>query len=471
MPRTKPLKSSTFRLTLAYLALFSLSSAIILASVFWMTARFSNQQVRGVIDEEVAWLGDQFRAGGLAALQRSVDERSAVEPNRRAIYLLLDPMGIPQAGNISRWPDAQPGEDGYITFPIEVHESASGPPKSHPAKAKMFASESGYRLLVGRDVYDLVQFQQQIKTAILVGIGAIIVLGLLGGLILSRWMLARLERINRSTSRIMAGELGRRIATHGNGDEFDDLAQNLNVMLGRIARLLGGMRQVSEDIAHDLRTPLNRMRSRIEVALMGSPDSEESRALLEDTLRDADGLIETFNSLLAIARAEAGAQHGDWERLDLAELAQDVAELYEPLAEERQITLRLEAREGAVIQGHRQLVAQAIANVADNAIKYTPVGGTVTITTAAQPVPTVTVTDTGPGIPEDQRERAKQRFVRLDAQRSTPGSGLGLSLVDAVAKLHDARLTLDDNAPGLKVTLSFKPAPAVKAEPAHARAA
>ena len=471
MPRTKPLKTSTFRLTLAYLALFSLSSAIILAIVFWMTARFSNQQVRGVIDEEVAWLGDQFSAGGLAALQRSVGERSAVEPNRRAIYLLLDPLGIPQAGNISRWPDAKAGDDGYITFPIEVHESASGPPKSHPAKAKTFATDSGYRLLVGRDVHDLVQFQQQIKTAILVGIGAIIVLGLLGGLILSRWMLTRLERINRSTSRIMAGELGRRIATHGNGDEFDDLAQNLNAMLDRIERLLGGMRQVSEDIAHDLRTPLNRMRSRIEVALMGSPDSEESRALLEDTLRDADGLIETFNALLAIARAEAGAQHGDWEPLDLAELARDVAELYEPLAEEAQITLRLEARAGARIQGHRQLVAQAIANVTDNAIKYTPAGGTVTISTDAHPLPTVTVTDSGPGIPEDQRERAKQRFVRLDAQRSTPGSGLGLSLVDAVAKLHDARLTLEDNAPGLKVTLSFKAAPLVKAEPAHARAA
>jgi signal transduction histidine kinase len=274
-----------------------------------------------------------------------------------------------------------------------------------------------------------------------------------------------------TTARIMAGELGRRIATHGNGDEFDDLAQNLNAMLERIERLLAGMRQVSEDIAHDLRTPLSRMRSRIEVALMGAPNPEEARGLLEDTLRDADGLIETFNALLAIARAEAGAQHGDWERLDLAELARDVAELYEPLAEEASITLRLDARAGAAIQGHRQLVAQAIANVADNAIKYTPAGGTVTIATAALPTPTVTVTDTGPGIPPEQREHAKQRFVRLDAQRSTPGSGLGLSLVDAVAKLHDARLTLADNDPGLRVTLAFKPVGAARDEPARARAA
>ena len=471
MRRTKPLKSSTFRLTLAYLGLFGLSSAIILATIFYMSARFNDQQVRAVIEEEAAWLNDQWRTGGMPELQRFVAERSAVEPNRRAIYLLLSPLGTRLAGNLSGWPDGEPTADGYIEFPVDVHEGGSGPPKSHPAKAKVFANDAGYLLLVGRDVHDLAQSEQQIKTAIFLGIGAIVVLGLLGGLILSRWMLTRLERINRSTARIMAGEFGRRIATHGNGDEFDDLAQNLNAMLDRIERLLAGMRQVSEDIAHDLRTPLNRMRSRIEVALMGAPDTEEARGLLEDTLRDADGLIETFNALLAIARAEAGAQHGDWDRLDLAELARDVAELYEPLAEEASITLRLDARDGAMILGHRQLVAQAIANIADNAIKYTPPGGTVSITTAAQPVPSVTVTDTGPGIPAEQREHAKQRFVRLDEQRSTPGSGLGLSLVDAVAKLHDAKLTLADNDPGLRVILTFKPAPASRAEPARAKAA
>jgi signal transduction histidine kinase len=231
------------------------------------------------------------------------------------------------------------------------------------------------------------------------------------------------------------------------------------------------MRQVSEDIAHDLRTPLNRMRSRIEVALMGMPETEEERRLLEDTLRDADGLIETFNALLAIARAEAGAQHSDWERLDLAEIARDVAELYEPLAEEAAITLRLDARDGAVILGHRQLVSQALANIADNAVKYTPPGGTVTITTMTRPSPSVVVADTGPGIPAEQRDRAKQRFVRLDAQRPTPGSGLGLSLVDAVAKLHDAKLTLADNEPGLRVTLAFKGAPAARSDAPRAKAA
>ena len=345
MLRTRPLKSSTFRLTLAYLGLFSLSSAIILGIVYAMTVRFGEESVRTVIEEEVAWLLDQTATGGIIALRRLVDERSASEPNRRAIFLLVGPTGVHLAGNLIGWPAITPDEGGFITFPVDVYEGGAGRPQSHPAKAKVVTSETGYRLLVGRDVHDLVQAQRQIRTAILIGVGAIVVLGLLGGLILSRWMLMRLERINRSTARIMAGgELGRRIAAEGHGDEFDELAQHLNAMLERIERLLAGMRQVSADIAHDLRTPLNRMRSRIEVALMGSPSSAEAHDLLQDTLRDADRLIETFNALLAIARAEAGAQHGEWERLDLAELAADVAELYEPLAEEAGITLRQEIR-------------------------------------------------------------------------------------------------------------------------------
>lgn len=471
MPRTRPLKSSTFRLTLAYLGLFSLSAAIILAVVYWSSTRFIERHVRDTINEEIVWLLDQTKFSGVNGLRRLVAERSAAEPNRRAMFLLADARGTPLAGNLDGWPVALADAEHFITFGVDIIEDGRKQTKPHVAKARIVELEFGLKLLVGRDINDLVQTQRLMRTAILLGVGVMIVLGLAGGLVLSRWMLNRLERVNRATARIMAGDLGQRIATQGDGDEFDDLAQNLNAMLDRIERLLAGMRQVSEDIAHDLRTPLNRMRSRIEVALMGMPETEEERRLLEDTLRDADGLIETFNALLAIARAEAGAQHGDWERLDLAEIARDVAELYEPLAEDAAITLRLDARDGAVILGHRQLVSQALANIADNAVKYTPPGGTVTITTTAQPSPTVIVADSGPGIPAEQRDRAKQRFVRLDAQRSTPGSGLGLSLVDAVAKLHDAKLTLADNEPGLKVTLAFKGAPAARSDAPRAKAA
>jgi signal transduction histidine kinase len=470
--RTRPLSTSTFRLTLAYLGLFSLSAAFLLAIVYMASVRFMERQARETIETEIAWLVEQHAGSRLGLLQAIVEERAAAEPNRRSIYLLVDPLGRVVAGNLDRLPAEPADGNSFVRFEVQVRENGRQLPKAHAAMAKIADLDGGGHLLVGRDVQENVQTQRLMRLAILIGLGAMVVLGVGGGLIMSRWMLSRLERINRTTARIMAGDLGQRIGTEGAGDEFDELAQNLNAMLERIERLLVGMRQVTEDIAHDLRTPLTRMRSRIEVALMGRPTFEETRALLEGTLQDADRLIETFNALLAIARAEAGAQHGEWERLDLAELARDVVELYEPLAEERGISLRLRCAEGAIVLGHRQLVAQAIANLADNAVKYTPDGGTVTLATAAAPAPTVVVEDTGPGIPEELRERAKQRFVRLDDQRSTAGSGLGLSLVEAVAKLHDARLELGDNAPGLRVTLTFRPAPAVGAdEPRQALAA
>lgn len=474
MLRTRPLRplsTSTFRLTLAYLALFSLSAALLLAIVYVASVNFMEQQTRQIIDDEVAWLLEQYAWGRLDVLQAIVDERAAAEPNRRAMYLLTDADGRFLAGNLDRFPEEQPDQTFYAEFVVQVSEGGRRLPTAHAALAKIVELDHGGMLLVGRDVHENERAQRLMGTAILIGLGVMLVLGIVGGLILSRWMLNRLERINRATARIIAGDLTQRIGTDGVGDEFDELAQNLNRMLERIERLLVSMRQVSDDIAHDLRTPLNRLRSRIEVALMGDLDAAEMRELLEATLRDADRLIETFNALLAIARAEAGAKHEDWERLDLTALARDVVELYEPLAEERGITLRLIGGRGAVIHGHHQLVAQAIANLTDNAIKYTPEGGTVTITTTGTPGPALIVADTGPGIRPEQREQAKQRFVRLDPQRSTPGSGLGLSLVDAVAKLHDARLELGDNEPGLRATILFHAPPAEELEPPPRKAA
>jgi signal transduction histidine kinase len=468
--RTKPLSTSTFRLTLAYLGLFSLSAATILVIVYMASVRFMDRQARETIGEEVAWLLEQS-GGRLGALKAAVTERAAAEPNRRAIYLLVDGSDDFVAGNLDRFPDTPVDGSGFTRFEVQVMSGGKSLPMSHVAQAKVVELEQDARLLVGRDVHDNAQIQKLMGLAILIGLGVMVVLGLIGGVIMSRWMLSRLDRINRATAQIMAGDFSQRIRTDG-GDEFNELAQNLNAMLERIERLLVSMRQVTDDIAHDLRTPLTRMRSRIEVALMGEPSKDETRELLAATLQDADRLIETFNALLSIARAEAGAQHGEWERIDLTELARDVVDLYEPLAEERGISLQLVGGKGAVIQGHRQLVAQAIANVTDNAVKYTPDGGIVTIVTGGSPAPFVIVTDTGPGIPPELREKAKQRFVRLDQQRSTPGSGLGLSLVEAVAKLHDARLELGDNTPGLKVSLVFRPLPAAESgELRHAAAA
>lgn len=457
MLRIKPLSTSTFKLTLAYLGLFSLSALTLMAVVYTASVRFMEQQTRETIEDEIAWLLEQYRGGRLDALRTIIGQQAAAEPNRRAIYLLADADGRPIVGNISALPEAAVTRDDFLYFPMQVMEGRRQP-SMHMAMAQIARLGGGEWLLVGRDIQDKVHTQRFMRAAIFLGAGIMVLLGVCGGLVMSRWMLYRLELINRTTAQIMAGDLGKRIRIDGGGDEFDELAQNLNAMLERIERLLTGMRQVTDDIAHDLRTPLTRMRSRIEVALLSELRPEEGRELLEATLQDADGLIATFNALLSIARAEAGAQQSEWERVDLAEVARDVLELYEPLAEERGIAIELSAQAPVMILGNRQLVAQAMANIIDNAIKYTPEGGCVAVLTQDRPTPAVIVADNGPGIPEHLREHAKERFVRLDPERSTPGSGLGLSLVQAVAKLHEAKLDLGDNRPGLRVTLTFKPA-------------
>lgn len=459
MLRTRPLNTSTFKVTIVYLGLFSLSAVTLLAFVYMASVRFMERQTRETIEDEIAWLIEQYGAVNLPVLQAIIDERAAAEPNRRAVYVLTDPDGDIIAGNLSGLPVNPRDEDSFIRFELQVLEDGRRQNELHQAVAKAVMLHDGELLLVGRDIEDKIRTQTQMRIAILLGAGVMVVLGLGGGLVMSRWMLHRLERINRTTAQIMAGNLSQRIRTNGGGDEFDELAQNLNAMLERIERLLIGMRQVTDDIAHDLRTPLTRLRSRIEVALMGELKPDEIQDLLGATMQDVDAMIDTFNALLNIARAEAGAPQTEWERIDLSELARDVLELYEPLAEDTGIAVRLDAPAPVPIHGNRQLVAQAIANIADNAVKYTPAGGTVTITTRNSPAPAIMIADSGPGIPADQREQAKKRFVRLDAQRSTPGSGLGLSLVDAVAKLHEAKLELEDNMPGLRVTLAFRPLP------------
>ena len=454
--RTRLLKSSTFRLTVAYLLVFGLSALALLAFVYGLASSFMERQTMETIEAEIQGLREQAFQNGIGGLVRAIEQRSQTDPDRLGVYLLIDWSGQKLAGNLDEWPAVDPLPDGTLRFSV-IKRREGGGTVERRAVARDLAVTQQFRLLVGRDVSEKWRTQQLLWSSILVGTAVMAVLGLGGGLVLSRWTLGRLEHINQATSAIMAGNLGERIEVEGGGDEFDELALNLNAMLERIQRLLNGMREVTDNIAHDLRTPLTRMRSRIEVALMRDLDTAEARDLLEATVRDAEVLIETFNALLNIARAEAGAQRSEWERFDLKDLAQDVVELYEPLAEEKNITLELHAPAAAEIDGNRQLAAQALANLTDNAIKYTPNGGQVRVEVLDDP-PRFLVADSGPGIPPDQRKRALERFVRLEVDRSTPGNGLGLSLVAAVARLHEANLDLADSTlQGLQVTLTFKP--------------
>lgn len=451
---TRLLRASTFRLTLVHLGLFVGSALALLAFVYFSSVRFMERQTVETIEVEMAGLLDIYNERGLAGLRAVVERRALDAQDLESVYLLLDAAGHQLAGSFAAFEGPLP-EPGDFRRAAVVEWTEDGKQTERPFLIVRRDLLLGGTLVVGRDIADKLHLQKMLLSAIAIGGGLMVLLGLAGGVVMSRWMLGRLDRVNRATRQIMAGDLGRRIEDRGSGDEFDELAHNLNAMLERIERLLVGMRQVSDNVAHDLRTPLNRLRSRLEVALMGRPDEAETRELLEQTLRDADGMIATFNSLLSIARIEAGTPQSEWERVDLSTLARDVQELYEPLAAAKEIELRLEAPAPVEVGGNRQLLAQALANIVDNAIKYTPAGGHVAIRAVDGATPGLAVADDGPGIPPELREQALERFVRLDPERSTPGNGLGLSLVSAVARLHEARLELADNRPGLRVSLTF----------------
>ena len=450
------LDTTAFRLTLIYLGLFGVSALALLGYLYFATAGIMTRQTTETIQVEVAGLDEQYRIQGLPRLRQVIEQRSAAQPHRASIYLLNDPAGGWVAGNINRWPDATPGEDGWLTFPVTVQPDGLRT-ESRRAVALEFHLRGGYRLLVGREVEERLQLQTRIKHALSWGLGLTLLLGLVGGLVMSRGLLRRVDGINRTTRQIIKGDLSQRIAMNATrGDEFDQLAANLNAMLEQIERLLNGMRQVTDNIAHDLRTPLNRMRSRIEVALLNDQENDVLKPVLEETLHDAEAMIATFNALLDIARAEAGSDRSAFEEIDLADIVRNVVDLYEPLAEDKKQTIDLTITSDQTMSANRHLLSQALANLLDNAVKYTPEGGRIAI--SITPGPVIKVADSGPGIPADSHDDVLERFVRLDQTRSTPGNGLGLSLVNAVAKLHGATLTLDDNAPGLIVTFTFPPA-------------
>ncbi|MEM7025241.1 MAG: HAMP domain-containing sensor histidine kinase [Pseudomonadota bacterium] len=443
------LETSTFRLALIYLALFGVSALALLGFLYVRTAVVMEQQTEDTIYAEITGLREQYMSRGLLGLKQVIDRRSAANPHRASVYLLVDRYGNRIAGNLEGWPTGEQGPDNWLSFKMRVMDGDRE--TTHRALGREFLLPEDIQLLVGRETESLVKVQALLQKAIGWGVGLTLLLGLVGGFLMSRGMLGRIDTINRTTRRIMAGDLSQRISLKGSRDEFDVLAGNLNAMLDQIESLLDGMREVTDNIAHDLRTPLNRMRSRLEVALLANPDQAEARKLLEQTLVDADTVIQSFNALLSITRAEAGGERAAFKLVDLSELGRDLADLYGPLAEEKGLTFTSSCPPGLVLQGNRHLLAQAVANLLDNAIKYPPAGGQVTL--ASRPGPVISVTDTGPGIPAAERERVLGRFVRLDKDRSSPGNGLGLSLVRAVAKLHDARLTLEDNNPGLRVSL------------------
>ncbi|MCG8543077.1 MAG: HAMP domain-containing histidine kinase [Alphaproteobacteria bacterium] len=449
------LRTSTFRYAVLYMAVFGLSVCGVLGFVYWSTVSVIDAQSDATIKAEITGLAEQYRERKLLGLVEIIRNRSTGRSGRRGVYLLTDPLMTPLAGNLTAWPVAARDKSGWIDFSIRSNEK--GAPKAQIARARTFALSGGYHLLVGRDLTERAAFRATITNALIWALVITVALGIGGGLLLSRNFLQRLDQMNDGSQAILHGDLSQRMPVTGSGDEFDRLAGNLNEMLDQIERLMDGMRGVADNIAHDLRSPISRLRSRLEVTLISESAPEDYRAALEQTIEEADHILATFNALLAIALAESGALRDSFERLDLGKLTLDAADLYRAAAEDKGQTLEVKADDDCTIDGNRDLLSQAITNLLDNALNHTPKGGTITLAASRDSAgyPVLTVADTGPGIAPESRGRVLQRFVRLDCSRSTPGSGLGLSQVAATARLHHATLSLDDNNPGLRVTLQF----------------
>jgi signal transduction histidine kinase len=446
----KFLQSSVFRLALLYASLSLGAVVILLGYIYWATAGHMARQIHETIEAEIRGLAEHYRRRDLAGLTRIIAERVSRDSNGASVYLLTDDDFSPLVGNLDRWPDAPIGSDGWTRF--RLLEWGADKSEEHEARARTFLLRGGLRLLVGRDVRELEATRRLILNALAWGLAITVGLAVGIGLIMSSRVASRIEAINQTGREIMEGDLSRRVPRDDSGDDFDQLAANLNLMLERIEGLMASVRQVSDNIAHDLRTPLTRLRTRLELARDG--DSQRARSTLESAIEDADELLGTFNALLRIARIESGSQRSAFAELDMASLVADVAELYEPVASGKEQHLEVQSAGKLIVSGDRNLLFQALANLVDNAIKYTPDGGRITL--SARQIEgrvVIMVADTGPGVPAKLRERVFERFYRVDDSRATQGNGLGLSLVRAVANLHGAEILLTDNQPGLKVEL------------------
>jgi len=450
----KLFRTTAFKLSLAYLAIFALCAFLALGYVAWNARAVLDDQIVSTIDAEINGLSEQYNTGGLRRLITVVERRSR-EPGA-SLYLVTTAGGDHVVGNVGYVPAAVLATPGQSETRYGRNDSDA---EAHRAIVRVFTLPGGFRLLVGRDTEERDRLRAVIGRAFVTALAAVVILGVIGGWLAASRVLRRVDAMTQTTRAIMAGDLDGRLHVAGNGDELDRLASSLNLMLERIGELMRGMREVSDNIAHDLKTPLTRLRNRADEALRRASSPDELRAALEAVIDEGDGLIRVFNALLMIARLEAGGARDILVSLDIAPTVRGVGDLYEAVAEDRGLVLDVRAEDGLIIAGNRELIGQALANLIDNALKYGAAShaGGASVTLEAWRMGDsirLAVSDHGPGIPEAERGRVLDRFVRLEDARSRPGFGLGLSLVNAVVRLHQGTLRLADNAPGLRVEIA-----------------
>ncbi len=450
----KTLTSSTFKQALIAIGAFGMIVSALLSYVYLSTSSYARSRSDGGIMTEYSSLQGVYERSGRDGLIAQIQQRIADGNSANNVYLLADPSLAALAGNLREWPPAATAASGWIEF--RASEALPNAANRPLLRAMLQTFPSGDRLLVGRDISDLDSFADQIKTAMISVAALLFVVAGVASILVTRRTVGRIEAINATSRAIMQSGLDQRIPLRGTHDEWDRVAENLNLMLDRIETLMGEVKQVSDNVAHDLRTPLTRMRGRLEKAYHGQRIGEDDQALIGDTIADLDAVLRIFSSLTRIAQIETQARKGAFRTVNLVEIAGEVVELYDAAAEQEGTRLTVVGDREVLVTGDRDLIFDAIANLVDNAIKHGRAGGQVVVANEnIDGRPVISIADDGPGIPTCEYEQVFKRFYRLEHSRYTAGNGLGLSLVAAVAHLHGARIEMLDNSPGLKFKLWF----------------
>ena len=457
---SKVIRSTTFAVSIGYIA-FGIAALVLFAAPLWYAWQVTMEDGRSeILRADTQRLTDVFHREGATGLKSFIDARVGMQLPGERILLLADSSLHRVAGNLSRWPVEVPEQPGLYTVILDL---SGAPTKSVVVRT---ALPGGYYLLVGRDVAKFAPLQRHFWTGLAGAIAVLSIAGVLGGVWLRRAILARIDSIRQTVLAIVQGDLSHRLPSRVSGDELDTLAQTINGMLDQIEQLINGIRDVSNSIAHDLRTPLAELRSRLEELSLTRPNTEETFAEVDAAVADVDRVIRIFNALLRLAEIDTGMRRSGFVQVNANELAAEVVEFYSPAAELKGVTLSFASNGPVLVSGDPTLLAQAVGNLVDNALKYagerpttphTPTAGVVKVEVQNRDDGTVEicVADDGPGIPDAEKPKVAQRFYRGDTSRGTPGVGLGLSLVQAVAKLHGGTLELTDNHPGLRARLGL----------------
>jgi len=453
-------RTSAFRLALIYATLFSALSAATLGFIYWSTRDQIESQVDTRLRLETDYLINLYKSGAVPELLEAIQRRNQIDTYGRFYYITHN-----EAESIPG-PDQSDEEMPIRLNSIRSHTTrnmgdvADLPPGSdrafNPVRVAETQLSDGLKLTIGHEISDEKALLDHTFVLVVGATLLTLLFSLIGGVWIGTSVLRRIDSVSRTASEIMSGDLSQRLRVTERDDEFDEISTKLNQMLNRIEDLMKGMQQVTNNVAHDLRSPLTRLKNRLEVTLLEERDTENYRAVMEEAIGDADSLIQTFNAMLSIARLEAGIDAAEWTDTSVGGLMEELAELYDAVAEEEGLDFSMHIADNPTFHCNRHLIGQAVTNLLDNAIKYTPTSGKVSLSLNGDDEEfTITVTDNGPGIPEHERERVLERFVRLENERNSPGNGLGLSLVQAVTRIHGATFRLSDNNPGLKATMTF----------------